>query len=268
MAWAAIANGDTVVLSGPAGVGGGGVFNATATLQVGGTETFKTFCVERNETIGFGVGYTASVNNGAVLGGESGQDPVGSKYDPLSNATKWFYGQYSEIIKGINPSNTLAHESGFNANSTDWTNALQLVIWRLEGEVSVDGPGNWNDLNNSEPMSVSSSSTMAMDAAKLWHDFVDSGIANAGDFHVKVLNLWTHPLSSFDYQYLDSLDMNGTTARNDATANKAQSQLYYDSDIQNGGLPAPEPTAILIWGSMVGFGLALNRFRSRNKSRA
>jgi hypothetical protein len=252
---AAIADGSTITIvqNGVGGVGGGGIFQVTQTTN--GSQSFQTFCIERSEHIANNGTYWVSENNGAIGGGESGQTM--SNYDPIGSDTAWFYGQFVNHGSSLS---SVGFQWGTSSAASDWASALQLVIWRSEGEVN----SSWQDLG---PYPFSASSSVIADANTLWNTLHATALAT-GDFHVKALNLWTANITS-DYPYLDQNSTAGDSARADAVLNKAaQSQLYYDSDIQNEGLPVPEPSAMLIWGGLAGLGLVFNRLRSRNKSQA
>ncbi len=105
--------------------GGGPFFAQTDNAGLGVSGNFITFCVEFNEEFNYGATYNFVLNNGAVNGGVSGQDPVGGNYDPLDNATKWIYG---EVVSG-GYSGIGAFGSGPNVGAR-----VQEAIWFIEGE--------------------------------------------------------------------------------------------------------------------------------------
>jgi hypothetical protein len=84
---------------------------------------FYTFCVEYNEHISYNTNYyIGSITDSAIQGGLSGgiPDPVtGVNSDPLSSESAYLYYKWT--------TNQIAH----NAENA---NALQLVIWKFEGE--------------------------------------------------------------------------------------------------------------------------------------
>src|SRR5450631_3653813 len=95
-------------------VGGGGPFLATTTSTgtdpvLGNLGSFITFCIEFNEEFNYGVTYNFALSDGATNGGVSGQDPVGSNFDPVSDATKWIY---AEVVSGGYASASLIPQFG------------------------------------------------------------------------------------------------------------------------------------------------------------
>lgn len=149
------------------GSGPGGEFNFTVvgsqsvyTHSVG--STFKTFCLETNEYIGYGSTYDVIVNTGAVKGGLGGQ--TSANFDPLDSRTAYLFQKFTD---GVLSSYAYTGSAGSQNASAD---ALQNALWYLENEIgSVSGQAlTWvneatNAVNNS-----------------LW-----SGIGN-----VRVLNLY------------------------------------------------------------------------------
>ncbi len=85
---------------------------------------FETFCIEDNEYINFGQGFTFNVDisKAAVLGGVGGGSP-----DPLDDRTAWLY---CEFIQG-----KLAGYDYSAAGRAASADALQLAIWYIEGEI-------------------------------------------------------------------------------------------------------------------------------------
>jgi hypothetical protein len=82
---------------------------------------FKTFCLERNETLVFNKTYSATIDSGAIKGGLSGGNP-----DLLDIKTDYLYNAFA------------LNSSAYNANQMK---ALQLAIWKLEGEILAPGYG-------------------------------------------------------------------------------------------------------------------------------
>jgi hypothetical protein len=109
---------------------GGGEFSADI-IGVGGNVDFYTFCLERNEGLGFGKTYNYTTSNAAEAGGLGGGSP-----DPISEGTAWLYERFT---KG-----TLAGYSYATATAADLLaraasgRALQNAIWALEDEQAVD----------------------------------------------------------------------------------------------------------------------------------
>lgn len=92
---------------------GGGAFN----IYLNNVFKFDTFCVERNEYFSPGSSYyIGSITDGAIQGGLSGGSP-----DPLSSESAYLYSRWA--------TNVITH------NAAD-ANALQLAIWKFEGEWS------------------------------------------------------------------------------------------------------------------------------------
>lgn len=104
---------------GPVHSASGGEFIATTSAN----GTFKTFCIERIEYIGFNTPYNYSISGGAMQGGVSGGNP-----DPISFGSAYLYNQFRV--------GALAGYS--SASSTDQTN-LQEAFWMLEGELTYKG---------------------------------------------------------------------------------------------------------------------------------
>ncbi len=128
--------GDYVKLSDSYGTTGGGEFivrgeylkgnDGKWTLQSGGYE-FITFCLEKDEYIGFNTVYRVdSISTAAVNGGNNVQG-IGS--DPLDPRTAYLYYHFIKgDLAGYNYSDkTLRVESA---------NQLQNAIWYLEGEIT------------------------------------------------------------------------------------------------------------------------------------
>ena len=92
-------NGDTIkVANGPGVWGKGGSFKIENVTQLSGPDLFRTFCVELNETLRFGVPYYATLETDAIFGGVGvvdnggfGSDGVITVNDPLSPLTAWLY---------------------------------------------------------------------------------------------------------------------------------------------------------------------------------
>lgn len=122
--------GGTIRLNDGPGGGPGGEF--VATVLSGGSGSFQTFCLEKNEYFSYGETLRVnSITSGAMNGGVSGG--VGG-VDPLSYQTAYLYTQFS--------SGTLSNYDYGNATlRVGDANALQNAIWFLEGEISTIGDG-------------------------------------------------------------------------------------------------------------------------------
>lgn len=110
----------TVTISGTSGTIGGGPFSVSITKGPGSglngaANSFLSFCLERNEYLGYGTPYDVDVSTGAVNGGVSGGNP-----DPISAATAWVYHNF-----------ILGNLGAYTGDE------VQNVIWDLEGEGAV-----------------------------------------------------------------------------------------------------------------------------------
>lgn len=124
--------GGTIRLNNGPGAGPGGEF--IATVLSGGSGTFETFCLERNEY--FSYGETLRVNNisSAASNGGVNHGPGGtSTSDPLDARTAYLYTQFR--------AGTLSNYDYGNATLRPGdADALQNAIWFLENEItSVSG---------------------------------------------------------------------------------------------------------------------------------
>lgn len=122
--------GGTIRLNDGSGSGPGGEF--VATVLSGGSGTFETFCLEKNEYFSYGETLRVnSISSGAMNGGVSGG--VGGS-DPLDNRTAYLYTQFrSGSLSGYDYGNASLRAGD--------ANALQNAIWFLEGEISTIGSG-------------------------------------------------------------------------------------------------------------------------------
>lgn len=92
--------------------------------------SFDSFCLERIEYFSPGAQYYASIDDGAIQGGISGGNP-----DPLDIRTQKLYDYYLDNI--TTP----------NFFSAEQKAAMQLVIWRIEGELyDLTNPANYDGL--------------------------------------------------------------------------------------------------------------------------
>ena len=94
------------------------------------TGQFESFCIEKTEFINFSSTYYAVLNTGAVKGGGGGS----GGFDPLDPKTAYLYDQFiSRSLTGY-----VYDMVGGNWNGRiDSANALQHVIWFIEGEESI-----------------------------------------------------------------------------------------------------------------------------------
>ena len=100
---------------------------------------FESFCLEKREYINFTDTFYAVVNTGAVSGG-----PGSGGFDPLDPRTAYLYDKF---ITGTLANYTYDTSGGVAARIAS-ANALQRVIWYIEGEESkswIDGGGSLKD---------------------------------------------------------------------------------------------------------------------------
>jgi hypothetical protein len=135
-------------------------------------DQFETFCVERAEVFRPGATYYAELNTGAVKGGTI------SGFDPLDPMTAYLYDQFIDrALSGYDYDNP--------AGRVNSANALQNVIWGIEGEFGAWAP-----------------------AAGLETTFYNDAVNNAGSSigAVRVLNIyWVSPHCSHTWCMQDQL---------------------------------------------------------------
>ena len=164
----------TVKLYDSYGTTGGGEFRAAVTgvqlASLGESAGLtEVFCVEMNEYISFNTTYYATVNPYAIGGGVSGRDldlngDNVNDADSLDPKTAYLYDQFiSGILTDYDYANT-------GVGRVDSANALQTVIWGIEGELGTP----WSP------------------AAGLQTTFYHDALANAGSGigSVRILNLY------------------------------------------------------------------------------
>jgi len=134
----------------------------SSTKGQGYTDSFQSFCVERNEYISIDSTYNFKISNAAVAGGISGGSP-----DPLSVGAAYLYYQFSQgILTGYD----------YTTPGRDVTaGLLQNAIWYLEEEITTIGSNLFIDL-------VTSSSVFG--------SLPDAMADNNGAYPVAVLNLY------------------------------------------------------------------------------
>lgn len=123
---------------------------------------FESFCIEKTEYINFTNTFYAVVNTGAVKGG-----PCSGGFDPLDAKTAYLYDKF---ITGT-LANYTYDTSGGTAARIDSANALQRVIWYIEGEEGKS----WLDGDNSLK-------------DKFYQDAVANNTGSIGN--IRVLNLY------------------------------------------------------------------------------
>ena len=95
------------------------------------TNTFQTFCIEKNEYISpnttYDVGISGSAKNGGIGGAVNNEDPV-------SVGTAWLYSQFAKgNLAGYDYTNP-----GRSDSATASAAQLQNAIWMLENETGYD----------------------------------------------------------------------------------------------------------------------------------
>lgn len=131
-----VSAGGTIRLDNGPGAGPGGEFNAT--VLSGGSGTFETFCLEKNEYFAF-YGQTLkvqSITSGAMSGGMGGG--VGGS-DPLDNRTAYLYTKFRAGADG--GAGLSGYDYGNATARVSDANALQNAIWYLEQEITSIGSG-------------------------------------------------------------------------------------------------------------------------------
>jgi hypothetical protein len=109
---------------------GGGEFAADI-LGTGGSPDFYTFCLERNEGLGFNTTYNFTTSHAAEAGGIGGGNP-----DPISEGTAFLFELFSQ---GALPNYSFATGNPVaNAARAASGRILQHAIWGLENEQAVD----------------------------------------------------------------------------------------------------------------------------------
>lgn len=102
-----------------------GNYASTTLDQAGYTNSFQTFCLERNEYIWNGITYDFDIGLAAVQGGVGGPRP-----DPISVGTAYLYQQFATgQLAGYN----YTPGAGRSASA----GLLQNAIWALEQELSA-----------------------------------------------------------------------------------------------------------------------------------
>ena len=138
-------------------------------------EVFKTFCLEYSEHISLGGDYVATLEGGAILGGVSGGT---NYYDPPRGATQWLYQAYRTSF--------LDDVTAFEYDEADWADALQLVFWRLEGEMTSFVPYAAGMEANAEPVAN--------------YFLANQWIDNYQTSQVQVMNLWHTQVGGVTFQ--------------------------------------------------------------------
>lgn len=136
-------------------------------------QSWRTFCIEADETVVWGGTYKASVEPYAWQGGYTG-----GPNDPVSSQTAWLY---SKFLNG-----TLASYGAGYADNNAGNSALQMAIWYLEGE--------WVD-PSLNPVALSGTAAALVTLA-------NNNAQNGKFYGIQAVNLYTqnspvHPYQSF-----------------------------------------------------------------------
>lgn len=132
-----VAVNDTVYIGNGPGIQHGGefyIYNNASRI----TSLFSTFCLERNEYINYESAFrVAEISDSAQLGGYNiTEAPYG---DPLEPMTKWLYWNF---VQG-----TLDNKvAGFTYGDDFSNDALQLLIWKTEGETITEDTSAYTSL--------------------------------------------------------------------------------------------------------------------------
>ena len=123
---------------------------------------FESFCVEKNEYINFSDTFYAVLNTGAVNGGNGGQTSL--NFDPLDPKTAYLYDKFiTRSLTGYD------YTPGWGR--VDSANALQRVIWYIEGEENKSWTDGGGSLKN-----------------KFYQDALNNNTGSIGN--IRVLNLY------------------------------------------------------------------------------
>jgi len=144
-----------------------------------GNTSFLSFCLERNENIGFGGEYYTEIATSAAAGGLGG---ASGGVDPLSSTTQKLYREFRNLADSNDANvSTTGRFNGHLSNplsltGTDVT-AIQNAIWFSEGELN----------------SISGAALLIYNWANLGTTIVP------GSEDVRVLRLWTNWNASSGY---------------------------------------------------------------------
>ncbi len=128
---------------------------------------FATFCLEKNELVGFNTPYTASISMAAMAGGGGA---VNGK-DVISKGTAWLYSQFAAGI--LDDYNYNYNTSGRRASA----GLLQEAFWYLEHEIYL-----WSSQINANPF---------LDAVEdLFGSLTNAKKDSQGEYWVRVLNIY------------------------------------------------------------------------------
>ena len=174
---------------------GGGEFTVSRVSGAGIGETglasdraansFQTFCVELNQPIGTGQ-YRAQVND-EVLTGAPG-------FNTIQETTAWLYVQFRR--GGLA---SIGYDYDPNATRAESASALQLAIWRLQGQFGEPGQ---SGTRNNNLINALSSNQLALDFIAAAQSAVGNGWTNTS---VRVLNVGSKNGTDWDNQDLLTL---------------------------------------------------------------
>jgi hypothetical protein len=148
---------------------------------------FQTFCVEFNQHVVPGRTYNWDLGTGVVDGGVSGHDPIGGNYDPLDARSAYLYTQFHRgVLSNYHYDLTQLPP---NDDRVDSAKALQLALWRLEGELTGSLLAAYTTGNGA----VYQQARAWVEEANKWVAGFDDATGHhqwSGLGQVRVLNLW------------------------------------------------------------------------------
>jgi len=155
----AIKTGDSVSINYLTGYPNGTDGGPFLITQIGDGTTITSFCLERSEFFTPRATYTVTIDDGAIGGGISG-----GYLDPVSNEAAYLY---------------LLYLNGYISK----VDALQVAIWKLEGESGGRYPAEVNEWNTFwATYGADADALIALAEAAVARGYVNT--------QVKVLNLW------------------------------------------------------------------------------
>lgn len=147
-------------------------YSPLALQNVGGDIGFSTFCLEKSESISFGVPYSGVLNDRAMSGGVDITENPNLPGDPISLATAWLYTQFAKGTLDSYDYGTAPYSNTEKAARKADAAVLQNAIWMLEDEAALDLGNYYIDL-----------------AINKFGDIDSAKASNNGFYHVAVMNI-------------------------------------------------------------------------------